>query len=273
MKFTDQGSPTTPKKGVAKKRGRPPLTEKEKRARQLERSGKKAVQKIVMAAVEGKERPAGAGAMLLPDAPKTVSMSVAQRVLGVGFGESDETIPDAEVVLSEQQPENLRRFILIRNAWHVTPRETIKEVQEVFGITVTSSYVSKQDPTKIAGATLRNEHKRLFAEMRHEYHAVIDRIGIGDQGFRVTTLHNLLVKAVDSGASKLAVTILNQAAREKCAGVYAKVPRETEDKRALLARLIGCDVSNLPPIPKPVSALPAAPSVPPISAPASMGKP
>lgn len=271
MKSTDQSSPITTKISAAKKRGRPPLTEKEKHAREIERNGKKAVQKIMTAALQGQDRPTGAGAVLLADAPKPAPVEncgVAQRVLGVGFGEDQGgEVPDAEVVLSEAQPENLRRFILIRTACHVPPREIIKDVKETFGITVTSSYVSKQDPTKLAGATLADKHKRLFAEMRHEFHAVIDRIGIGDQGFRITTLHNLLVKAVDSGAAKIAVTILDQVAREKCAGVYAKVPRETEDKRALLARLMNCEVAHLPPLPKPVSALPGAPSMPGLSMP------
>ena len=263
-KSASKSSAKSTPKGAKKpaKMGRPRLSEKERAAKRKQRAQSREVTAIVVAQVE-REVDEVKESVAPPSAssptPLTPSLGVAQRALGIGFGESTDTIPDAQVSLRTHLPENVRRFILIRNACHIAPREIIKEVNEVFGMAVTTSHINHYDPTKSAGATLSDEYKRLFAEMRREYNAVIDRIGAGDQGFRVTTLHNLLIKAVESGASKLAVNILNQVAKEKTAGSYAKPPKETEDKRALLARLAGCDVSNLPPIPKTGASMTAAP--------------
>jgi hypothetical protein len=235
--------------------GRPRLSDQEREARRLKREDVKVITSLVKAqsSATGKEKPRNS-------APVS-SLGVAQRALGIGFGEADGEVEDAPVITRSRLPENVRRFLLLRNACSVPTRNIIKEAQQVFGLSLSTAHIAHYDPSKIAGATLRDEYKRLFAEMRHEYNAAIGRISLGDQAFRVANLHNLATKAIDSGAAKLAASLMDQIAKEKCEGHYAKPPKESEDKRALLARLVGCDVSQLPPIPpkkEAPSALPCA---------------
>jgi hypothetical protein len=181
---------------------------------------------------------------------KTPPLSTAQRLLGIDYGESDEEVPDAEPLLVPALPHNVRVFIVLRTACGIVPRNIITQVKETYGITINASTVNRYDPTKVAGSTMRHDLKLVFAQMRREFQAVCKRTGIGDQDWRLQTMHNLCVDAVEAGATNVALKIMAQAAKDQ-GGMFVKTRKEGgEDNRALLARLLECSPDDLPPIPK-----------------------
>jgi hypothetical protein len=259
----------------AARRGRPPLSEHEKQERQDKLQNRRTVVSIINTSLARQAKTAKRGASnstsrkstgkesmseltaTQPTAatPSGADRAVAQRHLGVDYGEADGVVVDQAPRRAQRLPENVKKFIIIRNACGQTPREVIRDVQKTFGLQLTSSQVARYDPTKTAGQTLRDDYKRLFAEMRHEHSTISDMIGIGSPGFRIVTLHHQLTKAVEEGDAKLALRLLIQAAREKGEGYYAKGrgrgAAPTQKQLDLREKLRTCRPEDLPPIMRP----------------------
>ncbi|MBW3638102.1 MAG: DUF2280 domain-containing protein [Armatimonadetes bacterium] len=194
----------------------------------------------------------------LPPVAAGLVLSAAQRALGNLYGEGtpDEgaTTPLAEGA-RQVLTENVKLFIIIQLAYDRTPREVARSVRENFDITIAPGVVERYDPTKVHGQTLRDDHKRLYAQARREYQAVVRRLGIADQDFRLMRLHSISVEAHERGAVKIELAALEQAARE-VGGMYVKAENPPMTS-ALLAKLLGRRPEDLPPIVKPgVSLLP-----------------
>ncbi len=252
---------------LAVRRGRPPLSEAErarreqwnadkKTARELARTRQLALRRSLQDKVNKVNKANKTGRVSKSDDQQDdlqddsqQASSVAQRALGVEYN-VDQTgdVPADAVVLSEKAgalPENVKRFIVIRNACSVPPRETIREVKEVFGLTISSSRVARYDPTTAAGQTLREEYKRLYAAMRREAQLVADCIGAGDQGTRIMMLHQLCTQAVEDGDARTVLKILNQVYKEKQDPQRREL---TEEQLALREKLRNTRPEDLPPV-------------------------
>ena len=205
--------------------GRPPLSEDEKLERKEQHENQRAVMGIVKSstarqakaaktAKKGASKPKADEGEAGSPSTSGSGLGVAQRLLGVDYGESQEPSEDLAPRPAQRLPENVKKFIVIRNACGQTPREVIRDVFEAFGLKLTSSQIARYDPTKAAGQTLRFELKRLFAEMRREHHFIINTLGVGCQGTRIVMLHNMCEAAVEQGNGKLAARLLDQVARK-----------------------------------------------------------
>ncbi|MBW3638103.1 MAG: DUF2280 domain-containing protein [Armatimonadetes bacterium] len=194
----------------------------------------------------------------LPASVVEAALSAAKQALRDLYGDGKpngvpDAVPDAPLAVSTRNalPENVKQFIVIHNAHRRSPRDVVHEVKETFNLTISAAVVERYDPTKVNGQTMRDELKRLYFQAQRDHEAILRRIGITNQDYRLACLHVMQVATQEMGAYKLSAKLLEQAAKE-VGGFYSKAPRAVkgvDDQLALLAGLLNCRPEDLPPIP------------------------
>lgn len=175
---------------------------------------------------------------------------IASQKAGEDWG-AEENAPkagEAEVKALPRQylPDNVKTFIVIRNACRDSPSTVVKAVKEVFGIDVSSAAVERYDPTKANGQTLSIRFKQLFRTAQREYQAMVIRAGISDKRWRMQCLHNITIRAMDSGNYVLAMQAMEQAAKEEGGQYTNKSVIQVDEKRQMMARLLQCRPEDIP---------------------------
>lgn len=110
-----------------------------------------------------------------------------------------------------------QRFIVTRLACFATPTEVTEEFEEEFGHAITRGQAGYYNPTT-PNSKMSGKWKDLFEETRARYIAEAAEVGVAHQRYRLEQLQKLYTKALRAGRSgnvKLAMEILEQAAKEE----------------------------------------------------------
>jgi hypothetical protein len=141
-------------------------------------------------------------------------------------------------------------FIVTEFARWRTPTQIAEAVKEEFGLNLDRQRVAFYNPDR-GGKQLPQKWKDLFAEMRRAYLADVGSVGIAHRAFRLSMLHRLAVAAEERGQVVVALSALEQAAKEQGDLFTNKRRVEVEDKRRKLADLLGVSTDELPEQPGP----------------------
>lgn len=109
---------------------------------------------------------------------------------------------------------DVKAFIVQALACFDTPSQVADSVQKEFGIEVTRQQIETHDPTKHSGKGLAKRWVALFEDTRKRFREDTAEIPIANRAFRLRTLGRLAEKAESSKNARLALQILEQAAKE-----------------------------------------------------------
>jgi hypothetical protein len=131
-----------------------------------------------------------------------------------------------------------------------TPTQIAEAVKEEFGLDLDRQRVAFYNAER-GGKQLPQKWKDLFVETRKSYLANVDSVGIAHRTFRLSMLHRLALAAEERGQVVIALSALEQAAKETGDVFTNKRKFEIEDKRKKLADLLGVSPDELPVSPVP----------------------
>lgn len=107
-----------------------------------------------------------------------------------------------------------KRFIVQQLACFCTPNEIVAAVKARFEIVIARQLVERYDPTKTAGAQLRQPLRALFTQTRARYIAVEAAQAVAHRSYRLDRLNEMERVARKQGRFSLAASLLEQAAKE-----------------------------------------------------------
>lgn len=111
----------------------------------------------------------------------------------------------------------VKLYIIRSLAMHNTPTETVKMVNEDFGVKITRQQCERYDPTKRAGQDLSQEFKDEFFTTRKDFLEKPQNIPIANSAVRLLHYQKLIEK--NERNTTMSLKILEQAAKET-GGVY-----------------------------------------------------
>ena len=117
-------------------------------------------------------------------------------------------------------PKAVRMHILTELACFATPSQVAASVKDQFGMVVSRQCVEAHHPERRAGAKLSPALCALFYETRARLRAELDEIPLACQAYRLKVLQRIVDQAEEMGNLKLAVQLLEQAARD-VGGMYS----------------------------------------------------
>lgn len=120
---------------------------------------------------------------------------------------------------------DVKAFIVQALACFDTPSQVADSVKKEFGLDVTRQQIETHDPTKYSGKGLAKRWVALFEDTRKRFREDTAEIPIANRAYRLRALGRLAEKAESSKNARLALQILEQAAKE-VGDVY--VNRRTE---------------------------------------------
>ena len=135
-------------------------------------------------------------------------------------------------------------------ACYRTTAAIIAHFQEVHGFEMNHKQVGIYDPTRRYFAA-GDKWREIFDERRKAYLESVSTVPIANQGYRLNVLNELLVKALANDKPGLAITLLEQAAKE-VGGIMTNqrevrvddnrrmkaIDMTPEDRRAAMAEII-----------------------------------
>nr|WP_024308512.1 DUF2280 domain-containing protein [Pseudomonas sp. P818] len=124
----------------------------------------------------------------------------------------------------------VKSFIVQALACFDTPSQVAASVKEEFGIEISRQQCEQHDPTKRAGKDLAKRWVTLFHDTRKRFREDTAEIPIANRSYRLRMLGRLVEKAESSRNARLALQVLEQAAKE-CGDVY--VNRQTKAETEL----------------------------------------
>lgn len=95
-----------------------------------------------------------------------------------------------------------------------TPTQVVANWKDEFALAVPRQQVAGYDPTKAAGAKLSQKLRAIFEATRSQFLADVGSIPIAQQAYRLRVLQCNLERAEQRGNAALAISILEQAAKE-----------------------------------------------------------
>lgn len=110
--------------------------------------------------------------------------------------------------------DEVKAFIVQAQACFDRPSQVVEAVKEQFGIEVTRQQCELYDPTKYAGRALAEKWVTLFHDTRKRFREDTAEIPIANRAYRLRALGRLAEKAESSKNARLALQILEQAAKE-----------------------------------------------------------
>ncbi|WP_375038611.1 DUF2280 domain-containing protein [Acinetobacter sp. RW6] len=113
----------------------------------------------------------------------------------------------------------VKLYIVRSLATYETPSETVKGVQEEFGITVTKQQCEAYDPTKKTGQDLSEEFKTEFFRVRKEMNDNLSAIPIANIAYRLKRLQRFIDLDQFKENPVIVPSLLEQAAKE-VGGLY-----------------------------------------------------
>jgi hypothetical protein len=111
--------------------------------------------------------------------------------------------------------------ILTGLACFETPTQVAAAVKEKFGLVLSRQCIEAWHPERAAGARLDAKWRDIFYTTRRGLLAELDNIPIACQAYRLRRLERVLELAESMGNIALAVSVIEQAAKE-VGGVYRK---------------------------------------------------
>jgi hypothetical protein len=139
----------------------------------------------------------------------------------------------------------VQTFIVQEFARWRTPTQIAEAVKEEFNLDLDRQRVAFYNPDR-GGKQLAQKWKDLFVEARKSYVADVNNVGIAHRTFRLSMLHRLALAAEERGQVVVALSALEQAAKETGDVFTNRRKLEVEDKRRRLADLLGVSVDELP---------------------------
>ncbi|QNY28159.1 DUF2280 domain-containing protein [Acinetobacter seifertii] len=113
----------------------------------------------------------------------------------------------------------VKLYIVRSLAMYETPTETMRGVQEVFGIEVTKQQCEAYDPTKKTGQDLSEEFKTEFYRVRKEMNDNLSSIPIANIAYRLKRLQRFIDHEQFKENPVIVPSLLEQAAKE-VGGLY-----------------------------------------------------
>ncbi|ARG16056.1 DUF2280 domain-containing protein [Acinetobacter nosocomialis] len=113
----------------------------------------------------------------------------------------------------------VKLYIVRSLAMYETPTETMRGVQEVFGIDVTKQQCEAYDPTKKTGQDLSEEFKTEFYRVRKEMNDNLSSIPIANIAYRLKRLQRFIDHEQFKENPVIVPSLLEQAAKE-VGGLY-----------------------------------------------------
>lgn len=142
-------------------------------------------------------------------------------------------------------PDEIKVYMVTRNAQFVGPQTVADEVKERFGLEMPKQHVERYDPTKYNGQALARPLKALFAAERKRYTADIASVPIANQKVRLRMLHDMVDVQMERKNHPLASKLLEQAAKETGNAYTNKVEHGGEIKTTPSYDLSGLTTEEL----------------------------
>lgn len=105
-------------------------------------------------------------------------------------------------------------FATICFARYMRPSQVIAAVEERFGVTIDKRVIQNYDPETVKGHQLGKKRKALFAAARERFLQELEQIPIASKVVRLQQLQAHYNKAADAGNVRMALDILEKAAKE-----------------------------------------------------------
>lgn len=115
--------------------------------------------------------------------------------------------------MQKLDPEH-KQFIVQRLACFVSPTEVAKELKDVYGLTVTTSVIAAYDPGTAQSKKTSDEFKTLFLKTRKRFIESETDVALSHRNYRLQRLYGLLEHPLVKQSPKLALLVLEQAAKE-----------------------------------------------------------
>lgn len=108
----------------------------------------------------------------------------------------------------------IKTFIVQALACFDTPSQVAEAVKGQYGLVVSRQQVEMHDPTKRCSKGLARRWVVLFEDTRGAFREAMADIPLANRAYRLKVLDRMLVKAEAAGNLVLAMSLLDQAARE-----------------------------------------------------------
>lgn len=141
--------------------------------------------------------------------------------------------------------DQVKVFIVQQLACFQTPSQVSEAVRDQYGLELRRNRIQAYDPTKVQGASLSKTLTELFWGTREKFRQKITDIAISNQAYRLLTMQQALERAVARKNDVLALSILEQAAKE-VGGAYTKQQDNAEREHPLTAWINSLKCSSLP---------------------------
>ena len=116
--------------------------------------------------------------------------------------------------------DDVKLFIVIGLARHLTPSQVADAVKEEFGLVVDRMQVQVYDPTKAQGKALSQKLRDIFYKVREEFINEASKVPIALRNYRFQTMQLVLNRALERKNDVLALSVLEQAAKEEGGHYY-----------------------------------------------------
>ena len=138
-----------------------------------------------------------------------------------------------------------KQFIVQRLACFASPTEVKKELKEVYDIEVTTSVIAAYDPNTAQSKNTSADYKVLFVKTRKRFLESETDVALSHRAYRLQRLYGLLEHTLVKQSPKLAMLVLEQAAKEM-GGMYLRElridPKDFTDEQ--LIRILGGKVKE-----------------------------
>lgn len=121
----------------------------------------------------------------------------------------------------------VKGFIVQALACFDTPSQVAEAVKNDYGVEVSRQQVESHDPTKVSGKGLAAKWVTLFHDTRKRFREDTAEIPIANRSYRLRMLGRLVEKAESSRNARLALQVLEQAAKE-CGDMYVNRKQEAQ---------------------------------------------
>jgi len=132
--------------------------------------------------------------------------------------------------------EDEKFHLLHRLACFASPAEMVKEMHELYGIEMSIPAVLVYDATSSQSRNLSAEHRRYFLEIRQRFIETETDVAIANRTWRLERLMKLLEHTLVKQSPKLALLVLEQAAKER-GGLYLRQekldPKDLSDEQII----------------------------------------
>ena len=129
-----------------------------------------------------------------------------------------------------------KQFIVQRLACFASPTEVKKELKEVYDIDVTTSVIAAYDPNTAQSKNTSAEYKVLFVKTRKRFLESETDVALSHRAYRLQRLYGLLDHPLVKQSPKLAMQVLEQAAKEM-GGLFLRQekldPRDLSDEQII----------------------------------------